>query len=44
MNIEDGEEDDEVVFDISYKGNPFYLISEVQLTIGWVLVAISLCL
>ena len=28
MNIEDGEEDDEVVFDISYKGNPFYLISE----------------
>ena len=28
MHIEDGEEDDEVVFDISYKGNPFYLISE----------------
>jgi len=28
MNIEDGEEDDEVVFDISYKGNSFYLISE----------------
>ena len=29
MNIEDGEEDDdEVVFDISYKGNPFYLVAE----------------
>ena len=28
MKIEDGKDDDEVVFDISYKGNPFYLISE----------------
>ena len=28
MNLEDGEEDDEVVFDISYKGNPFYLVAE----------------
>jgi len=28
MHIEDGEADDEVLFDISYQGNPFYLVAE----------------
>ena len=28
MKIEDGKDDDEVVFNISYQGNPFYLVAE----------------
>ena len=30
MKIEDGKDDDEVVFDISYQGNPFYLVAEAR--------------
>ena len=30
MHIEDGKDDDEVVFDISYQGNPFYLVAEAR--------------
>jgi len=28
LEIKDGEADDEVLFDISYQGNPFYLVAE----------------
>ena len=30
MKIEDGKDDDEVVFNISYQGNPFYLVAEAR--------------
>jgi len=30
LKIEDGKDDDEVVFNISYQGNPFYLVAEAR--------------